>query len=260
VVVASEDPNPQVSGKGIKLLRDAGIEVKSGICHADNRELNRFFFKNIVTGLPYITLKIAQTLDGKIARKLGEQSWITNEQAQKLVHQWRAEYDAVLVGAHTIRVDDPELTVRKVKGRNPKRIVVSNSMNLPEKSNIFTQAVHTKTYILSTSAHAQDLHLRQETPGIIYLHSDSQDRIDQNALRRLARENIASILVEGGQQIFSRFLSAGLADEINVFIAPKIFGSGMQSYAGPITDLSQDYALKKIQRLRDDLLISLRKN
>lgn len=158
VVVAMQDPNKAVNGKGILHLRNKGIEVEVGVLKNEAEALNEFFIHHQTFGRPFITLKIAQTADGFLAAADGESQWITGKPSRKLVHRWRAEYDAVLVGRTTAMVDNPTLTVRHVAGRQPQRIVIDGPYELPRELNVFSDKFEEKTIILTwnTEASAMD--------------------------------------------------------------------------------------------------------
>ncbi len=259
VVIAAHDPNPLVNGKGVELLKKAGIRVTSGILEQDNNELNRFFIKFIRTGLPYVTIKIAQTLDGKIARKAGEQSLITNQKSQQMVHRWRSVYDAVLVGANTVRIDDPELTVRYVRGRNPKRIVLSDSLQFAPAPKLFAAGIRQNTIILTTKRMSSAKQIKSGNVSVpVYEISPAGNRV-KNILYAIAGLDITSVLVEGGQRIFEQFLNSALADEVQVFISAKMFGSGVHVISKGTDAMFNDFFLQRITRLDSDILLSFRR-
>ena len=259
IVIASQDPNPKVSGMGVTLMKKAGIAVTAGILNEENRELNRFFFKYMMTGLPYVTVKIAQTLDGKIALIKNEQTWITNQKSQKLVHRWRARYDAVLVGANTIRIDDPELTVRKIRGRNPKRIILSGSLNLEKSAKVFTGKYAANTTILTTVSDKTHIYNKWSRSGVNIFQIAASGNVINSIVRKLAALEITSVLVEGGQQVFSQFIASGLTDEIQIFIAPKMFGRGITAFVNGSDLILEEYYLYKTTRLDSDILLTFRR-
>ena len=229
VVISSIDPNPKVSGKGIALLREAGIKVVVGILQHENEELNRFFFKYITTRLPYVTVKIAQTLDGRITHIKGEQTWVTGAASIQRVHKWRSEYDAVLVGDNTVRTDNCALTVREIKGRNPIRVILSGKFDLNTDYQIFNNP-DKKTIILTGRPVTSEI-IRKfvRKNAIIYFLPKGRSGIIpiQEVLKFLGEHNIASVLVEGGQRVFSQFIFENQMDELKVFISPQIWGRGL---------------------------------
>ncbi|KXK03692.1 MAG: pyrimidine deaminase [Chlorobi bacterium OLB4] len=217
VVIGSTDPNPIV--KGIDKLKRAGISVEKGILKAECDELNKFFLKYIKTRIPYITLKIAQSIDGKIANHLGESKYITGIRSRKFVHELRSKYDAVLVGAKTVIKDNPELTVRNVRGRDPLRLIVKGRRHLKQTFKIFND----NNYLILTN---------NKVKGEFILNVKGKSRfINLNdSLKKLGQIGIASILVEGGSTIFSEFIKYNLADEIIVITAPVIIGAGLSAF------------------------------
>jgi len=260
VVIGCKDPNSIVSGKGIQLLRKAGIKVEEGVLKTECKKLNETFEKYITKGLPFVTLKIAQTIDGKIADKAGNSKWITNPTSRKLVHYLRSRYDAVLVGARTVIKDNPLLTVRDVKRRSPLRIVVDGNLSVDPKSNIFISS-DGKT-ILFTSQKA----VRTNSPKKSKLYKSGVEIIELESRRNgvislkeilhvLAARGIASVLAEGGAQIFSSFIREKMVDKLVVFIAPKIFGKGLNSF-----EYLQDQRTKKYIQLRDISIMNLDKD
>lgn len=223
VFFGSPDPNPLVEGLGGKRLKKAGVEVHGGVLRADCDRSNEAWLKFITKGLPWVVLKAAITLDGKLA---GGPQPISSAASRAKVHQWRNELDAILVGRGTVRKDDPQLTVRGIRnGRNPVRVV----LGLPPRE-------------------ARLLRERGETivaKGPL-----------KTVLRDLAKRGLTSVLVEGGAQVHGAFLAAGLWDELRLFIAPKIFGAGALSWAGQGGARALD--LRAIERVGPDVLLTLR--
>jgi diaminohydroxyphosphoribosylaminopyrimidine deaminase/5-amino-6-(5-phosphoribosylamino)uracil reductase len=241
VYIGSKDPNPRVSGKGIEILNNAGIKTQVGFLHKKLLELNEDFFKNIKTGLPFILVKYAQTLDGRIASDSGDSFWISSEKSRKYVHKLRSIYDAVLVGAGTVIKDNPKLTVRECKGRNPKRIILDINGEMPINSNVLIDEHDT---IVITSSN----------------DSNFFSEIDLSlVLKELSSMGIISILVEGGQKVITSFFEQNLVDKVMVFIAPKILLSGISPTLGKKTiQISTSLKLKSInqKKFSDDILIT----
>ncbi len=231
VYVAMLDPNPKVNGNGIRKLRNAGIEVEVGLLAEESLRLNEVFVKYMTQGLPFVTLKIAQSLDGKIALTNGKSKYITSEESLKKVHAIRAQHDAVLVGAGTIIADDPSLTVRFVEGKSPVRIILDGNLTSPIGSGIFhdrkTRVVVFHVASAGSKAGRKTTTLRKLGVELQGLRGDRDGRIRiKSVLERLAGMGISSVLVEGGAGIFSEFIRARMADKIYLFIAPIILGNG----------------------------------
>ncbi|MFO7444844.1 MAG: bifunctional diaminohydroxyphosphoribosylaminopyrimidine deaminase/5-amino-6-(5-phosphoribosylamino)uracil reductase RibD [Ignavibacteriaceae bacterium] len=265
VVIGTLDMNPLVSGKGIKKLKAAGVEVKVGVLEKECVDLNKFFFKYITQKLPYVTLKAAQTLDGKIADKNGESKWITSVSSRRLVHSLRAKYDAVLVGTGTIEKDDPNLTVRFTEGRNPKRIVIDTNLKLKINHKIFIHNQDKKLIILtskkSIDKKSKIKKLLSMGVQVLYIKENQDGRLNlKDALKQLAGLQIASVLIEGGSRVFTSFIHADLFDNIFLFVAPKILGCGLPVIQGlGIKSIKKAMKVKieNVDRIGDDLLVEL---
>ncbi len=252
VVIGMKDPNPQVAGNGISALRNSGVEVIEGILEDECIWLNRFFIKNITTGLPYVIIKIAQTLNGAVATSQKESKWLTGEESRKLVHAIRAEVDAVLIGKETAISDDPELTIRSVEGVNPKRIVLDTNLSLPLSLKLFTDEWLNRTIVCcsekaSKSQKAETL----KTAGvnILPVELNESGRIDiQQAMKKLSHEfKIASVLVEGGAGMYSAFAENDLIDELRIFQAPMLIGNGINALRDLKTNKLSDSKRFKLQ-------------
>lgn len=237
VIIGMKDPNPLVAGKGIRRLRAANIDVTVGVLERESRKLNEAFAKFITTGLPFVILKIAQTIDGNIADKRGRSRWITNEQSRRLVHALRARYDAVLVGANTVRLDNPLLTVREVKGRDPYRVIVDGKLTTSPKAAVYRRRNPERTILIigrEAGKRKKKLVTQFERLGVRVelLPATRGGNLSVRAiLRVLAKNNIASVLVEGGARTFSEFLHANAVDKILFLIAPKILGPGVGAFS-----------------------------
>lgn len=228
VIVGTKDPNPKVRGKGIKVLRKAGIEVVEKVLESECKSLNHAYNKFITTGRPYITAKVATSLDGKIATASGHSKWITNEKCRNYVHQIRFSSDAILVGGGTVRKDDPRLTIRlKDRGlKVPYAIIVDEKLNIPKESKVFKRNKKKTLFFTTNKAsksrvewirkNGYDVHLvRAKRNGELSL---------PHLMDKLGSMNITSVLVEGGGEIYSDFLSNKLIDKMVVCIAPKLIG------------------------------------
>ncbi len=227
VVIGLTDPNPLVAGKGVELLRKAGIEVVTGVEEEKVREQNRIFLKYITTGKPWVVLKTAMTLDGKIATCTGDSMWVSGEQARKVVQEMRCTYQGIMVGSGTVKADDPLLNCRlEGKVRQPVRIVVDSKASVGLESRLVRTAADYRLVIAHTmKADVRKLeHLRKS--GVETLVCREQEgHVDLLDLsEQLGRLGIDSVLLEGGGQLNEAFLRSGLVDEVWAFVAPKIVG------------------------------------
>jgi diaminohydroxyphosphoribosylaminopyrimidine deaminase / 5-amino-6-(5-phosphoribosylamino)uracil reductase len=231
VVIASKDPNPLVNGKGIRRLREAGITVKTGILQKEAELLNEKFFKFMKTGLPFVGIKLAQTIDSRIADIAGTSKWISSKRSRKEVHKLRSEYDAVMVGAKTVFEDDPELTVRFIRRRNPVRVVVDGRMSLPASRKIFN-TTNAPTWLLTSDIAVKKNNRKAQkliTQGVrVLTTSASHEMNPESILKTLAAEGISSVLLEGGAVLIAPFIKYSYADALHLFIAPKILGGGLE--------------------------------
>ncbi|RKY67927.1 MAG: bifunctional diaminohydroxyphosphoribosylaminopyrimidine deaminase/5-amino-6-(5-phosphoribosylamino)uracil reductase RibD [Candidatus Latescibacterota bacterium] len=259
VVCAMEDPNPLVSGKGFSRLRQAGIEVDVGKLEREARRINETYLKYITTGLPFVTLKWAQTLDGKIATCRGDSRWISSEASRRYVHQLRSQTDAVLVGVETVIKDDPLLSVRLIKGRSPLKIVLDSRLRLPPQAKV----LQGEKLIVATvqRANRQRLDwLRGCGVEVWELPSTPDGWVDIEAVAREAgRHQITSILIEGGAHVAASALKAKIVDRVIVFIAPRILGDGLSAVKGLRVDLiSASLPLRdtQIERRGEDIVYS----
>ncbi len=265
VVVGTNDMNPLVSGNGIRKLKSAGIDVKVGVMENECIELNRFFFKYITEKIPYITLKAAQTLDGRIADKSGDSKWISSLDSRKYVHQLRACYDAVLIGYGTVKKDDPKLTVRLVEGRNPMRIILDTNLDLNNKFKFLLNNKDRKLIIVTSQKNAEKKSrikkILSHNAEIIYVKEDANGKLNlKSVLKELAKINISSILVEGGKEVYTSFIKKNLFDDIMLFVTPKLIGCGIP-LLGNINKQNIKNALKlrvrNTEKIGDDFLIEL---
>lgn len=264
-VIATTDPNPQVAGNGIGKLKEAGIEVELGVLEHESRQLNEVFCKYIKTRIPYMALKTAMTLDGKIASFSGDSRWVTGEAARRYVHQLRNTYDAIMAGIGTVLKDDPLLNTR-LEGadiRDPVRVIIDGRLNLPFDSQI-ARTAHKQETLVFCSAAADSVNRRQLEDmqvEIITLDCDPDLIPLQEVLERLGDRGLCSVLVEGGGEINAYLLEHDLIDKVYWFIAPKMIG-GRQAptpIGGQGIELMKDARQLKsiqIQPYAPDLLLT----
>jgi diaminohydroxyphosphoribosylaminopyrimidine deaminase/5-amino-6-(5-phosphoribosylamino)uracil reductase len=256
------DVNPKVAGKGFKILEDAGIHVEYGFLQDELRKQNEVFFKWIEHKKPFIVLKAAMTLDGKIATATGQSKWITNETSRAYGYKLRDIYDGIMVGINTVIEDNPMLTARVDGGKNPIRIVVDSSLKIDINANV-VQDKSAKTIVATTDKADKDkiLKLQAQDVDVIVVDKDEKDKVDiEKLLDILGQQNICSILVEGGATLSGSFVAKKLVDKVYFFIAPKIIGGkeAKTPVAGTgILNLQEALALKDIQfeKLEEDILI-----
>lgn len=232
VYIGNIDPSPHSSGRGINMLRSNGIEVLTGICEHECTVLNEPFFYTIKNKTPYIILKAASSADGCIATDSNDSKWITNEKSRKLVHRLRNTYDAIMAGKNTVLSDDPQLSVRYLKGRNPVRIIVDEDLSLHSEHKVFDGSA---PVIIITSA---DVEPSKETyyksRGISLVKVEMANGLLnlQSAFAKIYKTGIRSIMVEGGGEIHSYILKNRLAQRAHIFIAPKLIGSSKTFFSG----------------------------
>lgn len=235
VVIATPDPNPYVNGRGIEELKKAGIEVVTGIEAEKAYRLNESYFKFMRTSIPFVHLKIAQTVDGRIATRTGDSKWITSSSALREVHRLRYNSDAILVGLNTIIQDNPFLTQRLYPGKQPLRIILDEKLKIPLDVNVLNDEYVDKTIIVTTPSHVKKNRkiLEKEIGAkVLVVDENENHQVDLfNMLQELAKIPVTNILVEGGSRVFTSFIKEKLADKITFFIAPKMIGTGINSIA-----------------------------
>lgn len=221
VGVGCRDPFNQVNGRGIEKLQEAGVEVITGILEQECIYLNRRFFTSVQKQRPYIILKWAQTVDGFFALADGNQYWITGPEAKKLVHKWRGEEDAILVGKNTARVDNPQLNVREWEGRPPKRVVIDRRLELSPDLHLFDQSVETLVFNeIKTDIDGRIKYIALE---------DFDNYVPQYIMFQLYLQDITSVIIEGGAATLNAFIDAGLWDEARVFTGNESLNNGILS-------------------------------
>ena len=261
VFIAMVDPNPKVSGKGIKELEKAGIEVFTGMLEREAMMLNEAYIKYITKGIPFVILKIAMTLDGKIATPLGQSRWITGEKARRMVHKIRNSVDAIMTAIGTVKADDPLLTVRAVKSKRtdrPLRVVIDPMLDIPLESRII--ATPPETLIVTDKASDQGKKDYLLNRGVRIMEYPGNKISLKWLMEKLGEEGITSVLIEGGSSLNAHALEDGIVDKVLFFIAPKIIG-GKDSYPSvggkSFKSLEEAYRLKdiRLRKIGEDILI-----
>lgn len=262
VVVACADPNPLVAGAGIERLRGHGIRVDTGVLEREARELNEMFNKFIVERLPFVTLKSATTLDGKIAAKSGDSKWISGEASRARVHMLRHRHQAIMVGVDTVIADDPLLTARlEAEAIQPVRLVVDSRLRIPLDAKVVKDRT-TKTIVLTTNQASLEQMMRLNALGVEAIRCGDGPRVDlRKAMAILSEREIGSVLLEGGGRLNGAMLEEGLVDKIVLFLAPKIVGGaeapGAFAFAG-FERMADAIQLDKlsVERIGDDCCIT----
>ena len=264
VVAAMRDPNPLVSGKGLEELRQSGIDVTLPVLETEALALNEVFIKYITTKRPFVLLKVAASLDGKIATVTGESRWITNERSRLLVHQLRDQVDAVMVGINTVLRDDPLLTTRLPGGggRNPMRIIVDSRLRIPCEARVLTASPAACTLVATTPEAPREKRLQLEAAGakVVIVEGNGPGVSLVGLMDQLGAMPVTSILLEGGGELHSSALRAGIVDKVLYFVAPKLIGgrSAPPAIGGEgFARLEEAVTLERMQvkQLEDDLLI-----
>ena len=261
VVIGMLDPDPRMRGESVKLLNQNGIKTTVGVLESDCLSLNEKYIKHRTTGMPFVTLKFAQTLDGRIAAADGSTTRISSPPSLKLAHKLRATHDAILVGVSTIIKDNPQLTTRLVKGRNPLRVILDSTLRIPLTAKVLQNQDKAKTLVAATPRAAKQKLAALQKMGIevLTVPPDKDGTVDlKNLLKTLGERNITSLLVEGGGAVITSFLRLHLVDKLVVIIAPKILGKGTDSVGDlNITELSKAFKLSfnKIYRSGEDIVV-----
>lgn len=260
VIFGMVDPNPVVAGNGKRKLENAGINVIEGILENECKELNKIFIKNHTKKLPYITIKTAVTLDGKIATSTGNSKWITDEVSRKEVQKLRNEYDAILTSSQTVIKDNPSLTCRIKNGRNPIRIIIDTNLTTPSDSKVYNND-GTRVLII-TSKNANDNKIKNYPQNVEFIKCSLKDNhIDlREAVKKLFELRIMSILTECGGTLNTAFIKENLADELIQFIAPKILGdkTGINFAEGfnrKEISMCNNLNILSTKRLKNDIMI-----
>jgi diaminohydroxyphosphoribosylaminopyrimidine deaminase/5-amino-6-(5-phosphoribosylamino)uracil reductase len=242
VVVSCRDPNPHVTGGGVEKIRAAGVQVDVGCREAEGRRLIAPWTKFVTTGMPYVTLKLGLSLDGRIASRTGASKWVTGPEARARVHLLRAQHDAVVVGIGTALADDPRLTVRDAPGQSPLRVIFDTRLRLPLAGRLVQSAREVPTWVVCTTDAPSSAEEQLVERGVEVLRAppSAEGRIDAvAALRVLASRGIVSVMIEGGAELAGSVLAGAVVDELHAFIAPILLGPrgrpGAVDWAGPAT-------------------------
>jgi diaminohydroxyphosphoribosylaminopyrimidine deaminase / 5-amino-6-(5-phosphoribosylamino)uracil reductase len=242
VVVGCRDPNPNVQGGGATRLREAGVRIDVGCRESEAQALIGPWAKFVTTGIPYVTLKLALSLDGRIASRTGASKWVTGPEARARVHLLRAQHDAVIIGVGTALADDPRLTVRDAPGNSPLRVVFDTKLRLPIASQLVQTAREVPTWVVCTTdaGSSPEEQLLERGVEVVRAPASSEGRIDPiAALRLLAARGVVTAMVEGGAELAGSVLAGTVVDELHAFIAPILLGPrgrpGAVDWAGPAT-------------------------
>lgn len=225
VVIGITDPNPIVDCRGENMLRDAGVEVTSGVLEKESKWINRGFIRRMRDKRPWITIKTAASLDGNIALKDGSSKWITGESSRRKVHMMRAENDAVITGSGTVISDDPTFTVRESDGRSPKRVILDRGLNTPLSSALFNG--DSLIFFTDKNAPEDKISRIRESGSMVYIIEAPKERELEFVMAKLCEIGVNYLMVECGAKLTSSLLRTGMADEISLFLAPKLLGKGI---------------------------------
>ena len=257
VFVSIKDPDSRVAGKGIKLLKQSGIEVHLGLCEEESLKLNKSFIHRNITNKPFGVLKWAMSMDGRIGLKNGKSKWITNENSRKLVHSYRTGFDAIIVGGNTLRKDNPLLTTRGLSNPEPLRVVFTKTLDLPNKSNLWNCS-EAKTLVVYDSSKANEK-LLNRIPSSVEIEKISDDNPNL-LLELLAKRGCNRVLWECGPKLATSAIKAGCIQELMTFIAPKLLGgeNGMNPFTDfDFTEMNEAITMKNqyLKRVGDDIFI-----
>ncbi|MFC1749371.1 bifunctional diaminohydroxyphosphoribosylaminopyrimidine deaminase/5-amino-6-(5-phosphoribosylamino)uracil reductase RibD [Pseudomonadota bacterium] len=247
VVISHNDPNKQVNGKGVNSLRKAGVKVKTGCLESEAKKLNEIFIKSNTTSLPFLSLKIAMSLDGNTAYKSDNKRWLTGIESRKYVHKLRSEYDAILTTSSTVLSDDPHLGVRHIKGRDPKRIIIDRNLKTSLRSKVYRN----KNVIIVTCVSKNNRKLKQLIEAgydVILLKTNFNL---STLLKALFKRDICSILVECGPTFAESLIKSGQVDKFFIFYAPIILGGKGKGLLKGVTDIKFD----RVRKIKNDILI-----
>lgn len=264
VIIGTTDPNPLVAGRGIAALRDRGIPTEVGLLEKECRRLNEPFFTFMERGTPFVTVKYAQTLDGRIASSTGDSRWISSLKSRRFAHRLRSRHDAILVGIGTVLADDPELTVRHVGGRNPVRVVLDSHLRIPLDARLLEDQDQAGTLVVTSirSDSAKSDQLQSRGIEIVYVDEEEPGRLDvKEVFAALGRRGLSSVLVEGGSGIITACLARGQVDRLVVITAPRILGRGIEAVGDlgfTAVDQSLNLRMERLTRSDGDIIIDAR--
>jgi diaminohydroxyphosphoribosylaminopyrimidine deaminase / 5-amino-6-(5-phosphoribosylamino)uracil reductase len=247
VVIAMIDPNPRVSGGGISAIRKAGIEVVTGVLEPEAHRLNEAFIKHVTKRSPFVTLKIAQTLDGKIATAAGESKWITGKEARDAGHRLRDRNDAILVGINTVLKDNPSLTARLAGSRDPLRVIVDSTLRISPKAKVIDQTSAARTIVATLANASKDKVKKLQTAGaeIMVVKSDKGHVDLRDLMRKLGKMDVMSVLIEGGAEVNAAALRSGMVDKVVMFVAPTLMtGTDSLCSIGGVSPMKLGHAIK----------------
>jgi diaminohydroxyphosphoribosylaminopyrimidine deaminase / 5-amino-6-(5-phosphoribosylamino)uracil reductase len=263
VVVGMVDPNPLVRGQGLRRLRRAGIEVTSGVLREQCERLNEDFATFIRTGRPMVTLKLAASLDGRIATASGDSKWISGDLSRRLVHELRNRADAVVVGAETVRIDDPQLTCRIRGGRDPLRVILDGRLSIHTTARVCTQKSAAQTVIVTTeeSGRSQKRRILEKQGVEVLCLPGEEGRVRfVPLLQELGKRGLKQVLIEGGGQVAAAALTEGVVNKVMFFYGPTLLGGESRPMIGPLGIDRVAAGLKlhtiELHRLRDDVLVT----
>ncbi len=256
VVVGCLDPDPRVKGRGIAILKGNGIEVTTGVLEEEAKRLNEGFITRITLGRPRGILKLAMSLDGRIAPAKGDlrSKWISSPASRELVHRWRAECDAVMVGAGTLIADNPQLTCRVANGRDPIRVVIDARLRTAPASKVYRERSKAPAIIVTTNANLARARRKYERAGVEAIAVNTRDgelALDE-LMREFGRRGWCNVLIEGGAKLAGSALAAGIVDRVAFFVAPKFLGAGVPAIDGSHARELTDFTAR---RVGDDWLL-----